>query len=145
MTDTPNSPTDYRVLNAKFRDHLQSSEGRGWEHFDDVVFKIAAGGLALSITLLGVMKDSVVPASMWWVFTAWIFWSISLLLIMLSVRTAQQGLRSQIARWDAGNYYQPPLPEGKIGGLTPWLNDAALLAGAIGLIALIMFAYLNLH
>lgn len=137
------SPQDYRVLNASFRAHLQSCESKGWEHFDDIVFKIAAGGLAISVTFLGVARG-INPASMPWMFGAWTCWSISLLALMLSTRTAQTGLRSQIARWDAGTYYTTDHPEGRIGHLTPRLNDVATVGCALGLVSLVVFALINL-
>src|SRR5262249_18859790 len=110
---------------ADFRKHLQTCEAKGWEHFDDVVFKIAAGGLALSLTLLGLMKN-VTPSSMRWIFSAWFLWALTLLLLMFSVLTGQLGLRSQIRHVDRGTYRKAKRPEGRCGALTPWLNSAVI-------------------
>jgi len=141
--DTAKKSVDYRVVNAQFRQHLQTCEGQGWNHFDDVVFKIAAGGLALSVTFLGV-TDQVESATMPWVFGAWGFWAISLLAILFSIRTAQSALRSQIAHWDAGSYYDTKRPEGRAGWWTSRLNDVAAATCGLGLVFLIVFAFLNL-
>jgi hypothetical protein len=125
-----------------FRKHLQSCEADGWDHFDDVVFKISAGGLALSVTLLGVTKD-VRSASMPWVYAAWVLWGLTLLVMMISVLSAQSGLRSQITHVDAGDYYQHAHPEGHWGSFTPWLNRAAATLCGVALCCLIVFAFTN--
>ena len=119
-------------------------EAAGWSHFDDVVFKIAAGGLALSVTFLGVTKE-VNPASMPWVFGSWGALTFALLILLLSICSAQIGLRTQIANWDAETYYGNPHPEGSTGRLTPWLNALSAAACIVGLIGLVGFAVVNLR
>jgi len=126
-----------------FRAHLQSSEAKGWERFDDAVFKLSAGGLALSVTFLGVVK-TVDLASMPWVYGAWACWAMSLLVSLLSIVTAQLGLRSQIRYFDAATYYEVAHPEGRWGRLTPGLNIFGVIATSSGLICLFVFALTNL-
>jgi hypothetical protein len=137
-----------RIASAKpdlteFRKHLQACEAKGWEHLDDVVFKIAAGGLALSLTLLGLTKN-VTPFSMKVMFGVWACLALALLALMFSVLTGQEGLRSQITRVDEGDYYHVAHPEGKLGQMTPWLNRLAIASCAFGLLLLMVFAISNL-
>jgi hypothetical protein len=147
---TPNRPPAVQLLDnpavLEFRKLLQSCETKGWEHFDDLAFKISAGGLALSLTLLGIMKN-VAPTSIAWMFVAWVCWAVSLLALMLSISTAQSGLRSQIRHLDMGDYYelQPgERPEGMLGGLTSWLNHFVTGTSMLGLICLMVFALMNM-
>ena len=127
---------------AEHRKVCQDCEVKGWAPLDDMVFKIAGGGLALSLTLLGVTK-SVNPASMRWLFGAWICWGITLLAVPLSMLTGQLGLRSQIRHIDVGDYRRTKHPEG-VGVLTPLLNAVAILGCTIGQLLLVWFALLNL-
>jgi hypothetical protein len=126
-----------------FRKLLQDCETKGWTRFDDLVFKIAAGGLALSMTLLGLLRESL-PAGLVWMFTAWALWGATLLALLVSVLTGQFGLRAQIAHLDAGTYYSVKQPEGRLGALTPWLNYAATAACGLALFSLLVFAVVNL-
>jgi hypothetical protein len=125
-----------------FRKLLQDCETKGWTRFDDLVFKIAAGGLALSITLLGLLRDAA-PSGLVWMFAAWSMWGATLIALLFSVLTGQYGLRTQIAHLDAGTYYDVKRPEGRLGALTPWLNYAAIGACGLGLSCLLVFAVVN--
>jgi hypothetical protein len=84
------------------------------------------------------------PIAMSWMYAAWICWAASLLVLMLSISTAQSGLRSQIRHWDAGDYYNFEHPEGNIGRFTPWLNNLVVGACMLGLVCLVVFALKNL-
>lgn len=128
---------------AEFRKHLQTCEAKGWERFDDTAFKMAAGGLALSLTLAGVTKN-LQPASMYWVFGAWVCWSVSLLVILISIWTGQQGLRSQIAHRDTGDYYTTKHAAGVFGRVTPALNLVAIATCGGGLVCIVLFTLKNL-
>jgi hypothetical protein len=145
--EPPQAPPVIKLLDipviADFRKHLAGCEAKGWEHFDDVVFKIAAGGLALSVTLLSVARN-VQPSSMPCIYMSWVLWSLTLLLLLVSVLTGQEGLRSQIAHLDAGDYYDHRRPEGRWGSLTPWLNRAAAGAAVLGICCVIVFALRNI-
>ena len=139
--------SDYRVSRATHRDIMQASEIRGWDHFDDVVFKIAAGGLAVSVTFIGVMKGAPkgqALSMMPWMFAAWICWASSLALLLLSVCAAQGSLREQIDRWDNGTYYDTSHPEGHVGRAIIWMNRGAAYVTIFGLACLIVFAVGNL-
>lgn len=143
VTDGPvESPVDYRFTlpGSKFREHLQTLEGDGWRHFDDFVFKTSAGGIALSVTFLGVAEVSPSP----WMFASWMFWAFSLMAVLVSIWTGQFGLREQISRWDAGTYYRSANPAGGWGRATSPLNMAALIGSMLGLACLLWFAYVNI-
>ena len=84
---------------ADHRRHCQDLEGKGWSHLDEMVFKVSAGGLAISVTLLSV-TEAVAAASMGWIYGAWALWAVSLLALMVSICTGQAGLRSQIHHID---------------------------------------------
>lgn len=130
---------------ARLADHrkvCQDCEVKGWGPLDGMLFKISGGGLALSLTLLGVTKN-VNPASMRWLFAAWICWGIALLAVPLSMLTGQLGLRSQIAHIDAGDYRRTKNPQG-IGAWTPALNAIAICGSTLGQVFLVWFALLNL-
>jgi hypothetical protein len=149
VSGAPPAPCDdYRVSDAAFRAHLQTSEANGWNHFDDVVFRLAAGGIALSLTFLSLMKTPGRRATIL-VFIAWGSWAVALMAILWSIITAQAGLRSQIARWDSGDYYAAGVQDvdhhatGVVGRLTPWLNHVAAIACALGLVFFVVFAFLN--
>ena len=139
----PPALVDFERERAVFRAHLQSIEARGWERLDDFTFKICAGGMALSVTLLGVLREHEVGAVPL-VFFAWGCWTVSLFCVLFSVWAGQRGLRSQIGHWDRGDYYQVKNPEGAVGRLTPSLNMAAMICCSIGLGFLFAFAVANL-
>jgi hypothetical protein len=127
---------------SEFRKLLQDLETKGWARFDDLLFKVSAGGLALSLTLVGVLRDFG-PTGLPWMFGAWSFWALTILLLLISLQTGQYGLRSQIAHLDAGTYYQVKRPEG-IGVLTPWLNHLATASCGGALLCLVVFAGVNI-
>lgn len=138
---TPPPPLD--DAQKEFRKLLQDCETKGWARFDDLVFKVSAGGLALSMTLLGLLRDSD-PAGVVWMFGAWLFWGATLLVLVISVWTGQYGLRSQIAHLDAGTYYHVKRPQGRFGVLTERLNHATIVCCGLGLLCMLVFAVLNL-
>jgi len=139
--NAPLSPERKAQL-ADARTRLQEDERKGWQHLDNVVFKIAAGGLAVSVTFLGVTSGTA-PGSMPWVYVAWVLWVVSLASLMLSVVTGQLGLRSMIRHIDAGSFDRTTSPEGRLGACTPALNNVAVATCGIGLVCLLIFAVMN--
>jgi hypothetical protein len=128
---------------TRYRELLQKCDVEGWDHFDDLLFKVAAGALALSVTLLGVLDDRVAPASMKWAFFAWGFLGASLFLLLLSVLAAQFAVRKAIANIDKGTFYATDRPEGIFGALVNPLNGLAILFCFGGILCLMRFAGLN--
>jgi hypothetical protein len=131
-----------KQLLQEYRKLLLANETTGWSRFDDLVFKITAGGLGLSLALLGAMRDTD-PTDLRWMFAAWLLSALTLIALLVSVITGQYGLRSQIAHIDAGTFRQVRWPDG-VGALTPWLNHLAAISCAGALLCLLIFAAINI-
>jgi hypothetical protein len=140
----PLTPEHKEVLKF-FREQMQTRERDGWDHLDEMIFKIAAGGLALSVTFIGVVKTPA-PTSMAWVYLAWGTLTFGLLALLFSKITANMSLRNRIARFDDGTFYDVPKPgPGWYYDLaTNVFNYVTVSATAIGLLFLVVFALGNL-
>ena len=53
---SPKPASDSEPSLADYRRTLVESETRAWDHFDDLVFKISAGSLVISVTFIGTVK-----------------------------------------------------------------------------------------
>jgi hypothetical protein len=146
LTPVSNEPPAAESDSARllrYRELLQKCEVDGWDHFDDLLFKVAAGARALSVTLLGVLGNRVAPTSMKWSFFAWGALGASLFVLLLSVLASQAGNRKAIAAIDAGTFYKTKRPQGVIGALTLPLNVLAAFLCFVGILSLLRFAGLN--
>jgi hypothetical protein len=133
--------TDKALL--KHREFLQSNEADGWKRFDEMLFKIDAGAMALSVALLGVLNERVDPDSVVWVYRSWTLLSLGLALLLTSLASGQLALRKAIRQIDSGEYRNSPAPGGVWADFTPPLNWAAAAASVAGLVLLLVFATQN--
>lgn len=130
---------------ADHRKELQTRQGDAWNHLDDYAFKTAAGGLAVSLTLLGLGRDTVTAQALWWMYGAWVFWTTALIFVVVSIWWGALGLRKQIHHIDQGDYEVDGSTSGYLGRATLWLNGFSALCVLVGLVFLFKFAVLNME
>jgi hypothetical protein len=123
------------------RDNLQKLENEGWTHFDDLIFKLAAGALAISVTFLGVLETP--PQAMQAMFAAWVFLVGALTLLLLSVVTSQMAHRRAIREIDKTKAFVPG-GGGRWDMATVVFNIFAGFFCFLGLLSVVMFALLNI-
>ena len=137
------SPDEVRAYLAPHRKVCQTSEVAGWPRLDEMLFKISAGGMALSLTLLAIVKTSISAGSMTWLYLAWGSWGLCLIVLLFSIVGGQYSLRAQIDHIDKGNYYKVKRPGGTWGPLIGPMNWFAIASCVVGLMFLAIFAFAN--
>jgi hypothetical protein len=103
---------------------------------------LAAGALGISIAFIHNVASR--PVQVAWLGAAWVLFSLSLLLILVSFLTSQLALRKEIAWIDSGRP-EGDNTSGNAGRRTVTLNCLAALALIAGVGCLLVFALYNLE
>ncbi|GIU99471.1 MAG: hypothetical protein KatS3mg014_1087 [Actinomycetota bacterium] len=103
---------------------------------------LAAGALGISIAFIHNVASR--PVQVAWLGAAWVLFSLSLLLILVSFLTSQLALRKEIAWIDSGRP-EGDNTSGNAGRWTVILNCLAALALIAGVGCLVVFALYNLE
>jgi hypothetical protein len=117
----------------RFRSELQESLLRQQRSFDQAVLKLAAAGLALTVTLATALASKDRHLTNRWSFVlAWAFLAGSIASVLISFVTSQIESQRRIDAIDDGDYERAA--EARSIRLTRWLNyssGAALIGGGI--------------
>ena len=128
---------------AAYRQWLVAAEHDASRDFDRAVMALAGGALGLSVTFIHEIVASPVYRSSVWIALAWGCLSLSLLSILVSMLTSQHALRRAIKQVDAQTVHQVARAGGWLSMVTEGLNIVAALTLVLGLVFLVVFAFLN--
>jgi hypothetical protein len=123
------------------REWLLQADHEASRDFDKAVTTLAAGALAVSIAFVHDVAPN--PVETGWLALAWILFSASLILILVSFLTSQHALRREMQVL-SGARKPDAKPGGPLGALTILLNWASGITLVVGVVALVVFAQYNI-
>lgn len=124
------------------RQWLLKADHEASRDFDKAIMTLAAGALGVSIAFVHNVAPN--PIHVAWLAWAWMLFAGSLVLILASFLTSQHALRREMQTL-AGQGEQDQRPGGWLGTSTVLLNWGAAGALVAGVVALVVFALLNLR
>lgn len=124
-------------LLADHRRHLLDSLYAESSSFDKAVMTLAAGALGISIAFVNNVAPN--PRATGWLAVSWGLFAASLVCVLFSFMAAQSAIR-----WEIDHLYDDPRPARPHPHRTSRLNKAAASAFVAGVVALSIFAFLNL-
>lgn len=128
--------------NEQHRRHLVAARMQAQGSWDKTLLWLAAGALGLSLTFVGNLDETGGVRGVWVLAAGWLVLVMCLLLVLVSFALSRFALEKAIRQIDAGEY-------GKPGGYWSWatdlLNVLAGLACMLGIVLVLLFAFLNLR
>jgi TRAP-type C4-dicarboxylate transport system permease small subunit len=123
---------------SDYRDHLVGAHHTASQDFDKAIMTLSGGALGLSITFVHDIAPH--PTNKILLSLAWLLFSISLLLILVSFLSSQAAVLAMIKTLD-----EPKSPSKKVSAfVTACLNWAAAATLVSGVLCLVLFALYNL-
>jgi uncharacterized BrkB/YihY/UPF0761 family membrane protein len=117
------------------RKRLTDLHEKATDAFDRAVMTLAGGALGISLAFVHDVAPK--PRHTWVMGLSWLFFALSLLLILGSFLTSERATVSMVDKWDR----EEEIERGK---WTDYLNWGAAGALILGVILLVIFAWLNL-
>jgi len=118
------------------RKRLTDLHEKATDSFDRAVMTLSGGALGISLAFIHDVAPH--PHHKWVLGVGWIMFAASLLLILLSFLTSERAIVGMVARLDRA---EAEIPRGK---WTDYLNWASASAFILGVVFLVLFAWLNL-
>lgn len=137
MNVSDSSDPGMQELLADHRRHLLEALYSESQQFDRAVLTLAAGALGISIAFVNDVAPN--PRATGWLAASWVLLALSLICVLLSFMAAQSAIR-----WEIDHLYDVPRPERPHPRRTPRLNAGAAWTFVVGVLALAVFALLNL-
>src|SRR5260221_10211621 len=128
---------------TSYRNHIAEAGEKAQENFDKTVLALSGGALGVSLTFVEKFvgtRKILSPSELYW---AWILWSVSLLLVLVSYFSSVRALRHTSKASYTGKVYNQR-PGGAWSIATEWLNIAGAVCFIAGLALLISFVGRNL-
>jgi len=129
---------------AEFRKQLLEWEQKIGESYDKTLITLSGGALGLTIAFIKdiVGKDSIECTKL--LISSWVSWTISLTSLLLALYFAQFAYRKTIEQLDDGTIYSET-PGGYFTCAVYFFNALGGIGFIIGVITIVMFAYINLN
>jgi uncharacterized BrkB/YihY/UPF0761 family membrane protein len=117
------------------RKRLTDLHEKATDAFDRSVMTLAGGALGISLAFVHDVAPK--PRHVWVMGVSWLLFALSLLLILVSFLTSERAVVSMVDKYDRSE-------EIERGKWTDYLNWGAAAALIIGVVLLVIFAWLNL-
>ena len=144
MTGDQAAPVVLDKEDKQYRHELAKALQVESRDYDKTVLTLATGALAISATFAHDIAPQPAGGSTFWLGISWLLLLAAVITNLLSHATSQKALRKAMSDMDtkgtAGQH-----PGGWAAVLTRMLNDAAGLTLVGGMVALVWFAFTNLH
>ncbi len=128
---------------SRYRKLLETLKQQSQESYDKTVLSLSAGALGVSFAFVKDIVGSWPAQEPSWLFTAWIFWGLSVTAVLFSFLCSQKALRKAIKQVDDGQIDSMKLG-GALNKVTIILNNAAGIAFLLGVISMIKFVSYNM-
>jgi hypothetical protein len=121
---------------AEERKRLLALHEKATDSFDRAIMALSGGALGISIAFIHDVAHN--PRHKWVVGVAWAFFAASLLLILLSFLSSERASVRMVTQIDED---VDEIPRGKV---TDFLNWGSAGAFILGVVFLVLFAWLNI-
>lgn len=143
MVEVLPTTADFEAKVTAYRDHLFKAEQSAQGDYDKTLIYLSSGALGVSFAFLQNIVGTGPFGGVGFLLAAWFCWAASLSSVLASFLTSHFSLRMAIRQIDLGTF-----EEESVGG---WYSKATvilnLLGGGlfvIGVVSLVIFAYVNL-
>lgn len=127
-------------------------EGRMYEadqKYEKYIVSLSAGALPLSVTIFLHFQNDLQENALPWIFTAWLAWILSVLVVVLSLKTSYKSHRKAIEQISDGAALDRIYDDKEtFGGCWRWwtnfLSNSALVLFVIGTVAFLGFAIITM-
>jgi hypothetical protein len=134
---------EYRKTLRDYRALLIEGERKSQEDYDKTLITLSGGALGVSFAFVkDIVGDNPITCTdllLW----SWIFWGISLFIMLLSFYFGQRAFRKAINQVDQGN--EPDIPGGIFSPLTQVANVLGGVFFLVGIVLIAFFANYNLR
>jgi hypothetical protein len=137
----PPSGVDPSDQSDSFRAHLIAADQTASRDYDKALLTLSAGSLGVSIAFIHTVAPH--PKDIFWLGLAWGLFAASLVFVVSSLLTSQRELRKAITAYDNQTDESPAVAA--TSSATAKLNFWAGMAFLVGVVALVVFAFLNLR
>lgn len=127
----------------RYRELLETLKQNSQESYDKTVLSLSAGALGVSFAFVKDIIGSWPAQTPGWLFTAWVFWGISVTSVLASFFCSQKAFQKAIKQVDAGEMYNKHLG-GHLNTITILLNCTAGFCFFLGIITMIVFVAHNM-
>lgn len=141
---SPNAPRELSAVEREYRKDLQAMEQRSQESFDKTLVSLAGGALGVSFAFVHKFLVAGQARAAGMLLSAWLFWVLSLALVLTSHYISVLAHRKAVAEVDL-NILQRGKAGGRWDSVLVWLNPAAGLAFVVGLVFAGLFVLLNIQ
>lgn len=121
---------------AEERKRLTNLHEKATDSFDRAVMTLSAGALGISLAFIHDVAPK--PRHTWVLGCAWFSFALSLLVILLSFLSSERAIVKMVAQLDEN---AEDIPRGRLTDLLNWFSAGAFV---LGVVLLVIFAWLNL-
>ena len=148
--------TEQRIEEEKYKLKLEElklrEESRMYEadqKYEKYIVALSAGALPLSVTIFLHFQDALPETALPWVFVAWFSWILSVLVVVLSLKTSYKSHRKAIEQISDDAALDRVYDDKEIlGGCWRWwtnfFSNSALVLFVIGTVAFLAFATITM-
>ena len=133
----------------EYRRFLIEAEKEAQGSWDRTLLTLAAGAIGISVVFLRDLAGPGTVEKPWALISAWVFWTLTLICVLISFFTSRNALRHAISETDAALKEKldnsPDQPGGRWTRATEWLNRIGVPLFIAGIILLFIFAAANLE
>lgn len=118
-----------------------------YQSFDKAILTLSAGALGISITFINQIAPNPIPDTKCLIISAWIFFSLSVFLTLISFLTSQMACRRQIEICEEfllNNKSKDDSRVNKPATITTCLNYLSIFFFSLGIMTLVLFCLKNL-
>lgn len=133
---------NYADTIASHREHLVLARQKAQDAYDKALFTLSGGALGLSLTFVDRIIGESGPVWPGVLLSAWISWTLSLMLVVASHWFSGKALAAAISAMDAD--LEEQVPGGENAARTEFCNLTAGLSLVVGVACMIGFVYGNL-
>ncbi len=127
-----------------FRRHLVLAEQKAQDDYDKTVIALSGGALGISFAFIENFVDSSAMSATSCLFSAWVSWGLSLLLVLASFFSSHLALQKAIEQVDKDDGTDKTDLGGFWNRMTKFANAAGGILFVVGLGFLLVFVRLNL-
>ena len=143
MSSNKGTDSNFTSSSNEYRNQLLEWEQKIGESYDKTLITLSGGALGLTIAFIQyiVKKEAIVCITL--LILSWIAWIVSLTSLLAALYFAQFAYRKTIKQLDEGTIYNET-PGGKYTNIIHLCNAVGGLGFIIGVVAITIFAYINL-
>jgi len=149
MNEKKTAEEIYKAQLAEWRVREEARMYESDQKYEKYIVTLSAGALPLSVTIFLHFQDVLPKTALPWIFAAWIFWVLSVLVVVISLKTSYKSHRKAIEQI-SDDAVLDRVYDGKetLGGYWRWwtnlFSNSALVLFVAGTVVFLGFAIITM-